>query len=404
MNSTLRSEEAVGAEIVSSQLLVDVSVILRSDAQTGIQRVVRALLRALLDADLQGYVVRPVYATRKKGYTYASLDEPLFMGCVGLESVPVGPVSVRSGDIFLALDLAANILPLHRRQLATWRRSGCRIATVMYDLLPALRPDWFNPKTRRNYRSWLGVVTKHSDQIICISRDVADELGRWVAARPWRGNRRLAIDCMRLGSDLQESAPSRGLPHNAASIFEQLALKRMLLVVGTIEPRKGHDCLLPAFELLWGQPGNDDLLLVVVGRPGWKTEQLQVRMRSHPERGDRFFWFDDASDEFLNRLYALARGVIVPSHAEGFGLPLAEAVGHGVPVLARELPVFKAMQLVNVTYYSRDEPQFLAASIKSWMDGYGTNASSGNLPPTWSESFADLLKSLSIKKCDDCSK
>lgn len=379
------------------EVLVDVSVIVRSDAHTGIQRVVRALLGALLDADLVGYVVRPIFATRTDGYAYVPLDAPLLEGYPAFGQVVQSPVRPKAGDIFLGLDLAANILPRHARQIECWRREGCLIATVMYDLLPEQRPEWFNPKTRRNYRRWLRVVTKKSDRIICISSQVAQDLERWLAAWPWRGNARLEIGSMRLGSDIEQSVPTSGMPEDGEALLAGFLQQRMLLVVGTIEPRKGHACLLPAFDELWSDENWADVQLVFVGRPGWRTEKLQARVRSHPEAGKRFYWFDGASDEFLNRLYGVARGVVVPSLAEGFGLPLVEALGHGVPVLARALPVFQAMNLANVTYFLQDDPSSLVGSIKEWL-AHDTNSTplEGNSPPTWSDSFADLLSCLSI--------
>lgn len=397
------------------QLLVDVSVIVRTDAQTGIQRVVRALLGALLDADLDGYVVRPVHATRADAYSYVPWDVPLLAGLntdgsidatrMAVDAMAPDTVEAGAGDIFLALDLAANILPRHRRQITRWRRRGCRIVTVMYDLLPEQRPDWFNPSTRRNYRRWLRVVTRRSDQIICISQEIVSQLRTWVAARPWRGNARLRIDRMRLGSDIGRSVPSMGMPVAAVDLLTRLADRRTLLVVGTIEPRKGHACLLPAFDLLWRDEAQRDVSLVFVGRPGWRTEELQVRIRAHPEArmeagaDPRFFWFDDASDEFLGCLYDLAHGVIVPSLGEGFGLPLVEAIGHGVPVLARDLPVFRAMNLAKVSYFSQDDPLSLAGSIREWLDRGGMTASLGkNSTPTWRDSFDDLLGCLSISE------
>lgn len=385
-------------ELSTRELLVDVSVIVRNDSQTGIQRVVRALLGALLDADLENYVVRPIFATRKDSYAYVDWSASLLKGRCPPVLVPSGSVEAGEGDIFLGLDLAANVLPRHQRQITRWQRKGCLIATVMYDLLPEQRPDWFNPKTRRHYRRWLRVVTRRSDRIICISQDVAQKLEAWVAARPWRGNSGLQIKHMRLGSDLDSSAPTRGLPVDAARRLAEFAMRRTLLVVGTIEPRKGHACLLPAFDLLWQEASCDDVSLVFVGRVGWRTEDLQARIRAHPEARRRFFWFDNASDEFLGHLYALAHGVIVPSLAEGFGLPLVEALGYGVPVLARDLPVFREMNLAKVTYFSQDSAPALANSIKEWLN-HGTAAASGGVSPlpTWNDSFIDILSCLSIR-------
>ena len=77
-------------ELSKRELLVDVSVILRNDSQTGIQRVVCALLGALLDADIEGYVVRPVFATRKDSYVYVDWGASLLMGRVPPVLVPSG--------------------------------------------------------------------------------------------------------------------------------------------------------------------------------------------------------------------------------------------------------------------------------------------------------------------------
>lgn len=398
---SLRQGRETSDKRLVRELLVDVSIIVRSDAQTGIQRVVRALLGALLDANLDGYVVRPVFATRKDGYAYVDWSAPLLGGRVAPAAAPSGSVAAGAGDIFLGLDLAANVLPHHQRQIARWRRRGCLVAMVMYDLLPEQRPDWFNPRTRRNYRRWLRVVTRRSDRIICISQDVARQLESWVTARPWRGNARLRINHMRLGSDIASSSPTRGLPADATPLLAWLSKRRTVLVVGTIEPRKGHACLLPAFDLLWQKVSYADVSLVFVGRPGWRTDALQACMRAHPEAGKRFFWFDDASDEFLEHLYAVAHGVIVPSLAEGFGLPLVEALGHGVPVLARDLPVFRAMRLAKVTYFSQDAGSPLARSIGEWLDrGVAATAEGGDPAPTWRHSFIDLLSCLSVREHD----
>lgn len=409
MNSTSRSELNAKQDVscvafdrkvaASRELLVDVSVIMRSDAQTGIQRVVRALLGALLRADLEGFVVRPVYATRKVGYAYVPQESGILNGQALSEQNTTRQINAKSGDIFLGLDLAANILPRHSRQIESWRRNGCMIAAIMYDLLPEKHPEWFNPKTKRNYRRWLRIVTKKSDRIICISSEVATQLEDWLAVWPWRGNSRLRLNTMRLGCDIDESIPTTGMPSNAEALITLLAAKRVLLVVGTIEPRKGHACLLPAFDALWREQSSEDLALVFVGRPGWRTETLQGQIRNHPEAGKRFHWFDDASDEFLGQLYELADGVIVPSLAEGFGLPLVEALGHGAPVLARDLPVFRAMNLANVTYFSQDDPSSLADTIRKWLDHREVEMSpAGNPAPTWKDAFADLLFCLSIKE------
>ena len=97
------------------QLLVDVSVIVQSDARTGIQRVVRAVLSELQSQLPWGFDLCPVFATKKQAYHYAG-D---FSEKLGLTRVTEKNCLVKTapGDIFLGLDLAAHILPRRTTQI-----------------------------------------------------------------------------------------------------------------------------------------------------------------------------------------------------------------------------------------------------------------------------------------------
>ena len=83
---------------------------------------------------------------------------------------------------------------------------------------------------------------------------------------------------------------------------KELASRPTFLTVGTIEPRKGHAQVLDAFELLWKE--GVDANLVIVGKQGWMVEALAKRLRSHPERNKCLFWLEGISDEYLENLYA----------------------------------------------------------------------------------------------------
>jgi glycosyltransferase involved in cell wall biosynthesis len=138
-------------------------------------------------------------------------------------------------------------------------------------------------------------------------------------------------------------------------------------MVGTIEPRKGHDKALAALEVLWNKPLlNENFKLLVVGRPGWKTGSLQKLLRQHPENKRRLRWIDDASDEYLDKLYQASWGVLMPSRGEGFGLPIIEAATYAKPILARDLPVFREISPPNVEFFSSDKAEDLAIAIRSW--------------------------------------
>lgn len=372
------------------QLLVDVSAILRRDAQTGIQRVVRSVWSELHKRSGGDFIVRPVFATPDHGYCYAPLDflerrrrvEPA-------QAVRIGP-----GDRFLGLDLSAHLLPKYRRQLLAWKRRGASIHLIVYDLLPLQRPEWFNPQTCRRFADWFRIVTDDCDQAICISDEVARDLHMAIDART-AADRRPAVGRLRMGADIDASLPSRGISVAAQRLFEQLRFRPFVLMVGTVEPRKGYDCALAAFDRLWLENPSEAPDLVIVGKAGWRTGPLQDAIRAHPELGRRLHWLDTLSDEGLCVLYEACRGVVMASRGEGFGLPLIEASMHRRHVLVRDLPVFREQRLANLIFFRDDSPEALGAKILELTTAGRSPASMVRLP-TWSECVDDLLFALGI--------
>ena len=166
-------------------------------------------------------------------------------------------------------------------------------------------------------------------------------------------------------------------------------------MVGTIEPRKGHEQVLSAFESLWR--GDLDANLVIVGKQGWMVEQLIDRIRAHPELGKRLFWLEGPGDDQLQRLYEVSNCLLVASLGEGFGLPLLEAAVHGLPILARDLPVFREVAGDCATYFRGSEPQELADAIVRWVEENerGIHRPSRDIPcRTWRQSAGELMDRL----------
>ena len=148
----------------------------------------------------------------------------------------------------------------------------------------------------------------------------------------------------------------------------------------------------------WRSHPHDDLALLVIGKPGWKTQQLQSEFREHPDYGKRLLWLDWASDELLSEVYSSAIGLVAASRGEGFGLPLLEALAHGTPVLARDLPVFREIGGELLHYFSDDSPAALAAAIKTWLASRTEKGTVLDTPlPTWSDSALALVHTLGIQ-------
>jgi glycosyltransferase involved in cell wall biosynthesis len=374
------------------QLLVDVSAVVQTDIKTGIQRVVRSVLLALIANPPAGFRIEPVFSTGgNRSYHYA---RQFTLGMVGETGLPLedAPVDLRPGDAFLGLDLFTNGTSQNQVLLQSMRDHGVQIYFVVFDLLPVLRPDVFPFGTEQYFGDFLRTVTTVADGLLCISRAVADELIAWVGQQPGGRMAPLQVGYFHLGADIDASAPSFGLPPNAEHVFEAVRARPSFLMVGTVEPRKGHAQALAAFELLWQQ--GVQINLVIVGKQGWMVEKLVERMESHPEKEQRLFWLPGVSDEMLLKLYASSAALLAPSEGEGFGLPLIEAAQHNIPIIARSLPVFREVAGEHAYYFEGKAPEDLSATISRWLalQAEGKAPASTGMPwLTWSDSAQQVL-------------
>lgn len=105
--------------------------------------------------------------------------------------------------------------------------------------------------------------------------------------------------------------------------------------------------------------------------------ELVVReLQYHPELGRHLFWMDRISDEYLEKLYSKASCLIAASEGEGFGLPLIEAARHKIPLLIRDVPIFREIAGNHATYFSGVIPDELVKAVAKWLKQY----KNGNVP------------------------
>ncbi|MEB0075950.1 glycosyltransferase [Pseudomonas sp. CCI3.2] len=384
------------------QLLLDITGTFIVDRHSGIERVAKALTVALLNQPPAGVRVEPVYLSNLGGhwhYRYANaftaklLDLPFALVDRGIDYGP--------GDQLIALDLSGNSLVqaslcgLYKRLQAV----GVNCRVLVHDLLPVSCPELFPPQADHHFADWLNHVAR-LDGAVCVTNTVAGELRQWMhKALPDRVAH-FTFDHSHHGADLSNSSPSQGLPSEANELMAMFAMRPSVLMVGTLEPRKGYLQAVDAFTQLW--ESGVDVNLVIVGRAGWQQlpldqqrsiPQLLARLANHPEKGRRLFWLDGPSDEFLELIYASASGLLAASEDEGFGLPLIEAAQKGLPILARDIPVFREVATQHACYFTADDPRQLAAAVSSWVEK-GFQPSSIDMPwLTWQQS-ADNLQHL----------
>jgi glycosyltransferase involved in cell wall biosynthesis len=394
------------------QLLVDVSATCRDDLRTGIQRVVRALVWELLRGSMHEYRVEPVYLAQEGGrfqYRYARSWTSEALG------IPAGwnrdePVECSAGDVLLVADFTGGLVVEGERHgvFSQLKRDGVELHFVVYDLLPIRMPELF-PPGQFDFLPWLNSVSRVADSTICISRTVADELREWVTAACSHRLRSLDIEWFQLGSDFENSIPTYGFPDNAEEILSRLGAAPSFLMVGTVEPRKGYLQALKAFSQLWEAACN--INLIIVGKEGWRglpnerrrtIPEIVDSLNNHPRIGKQLFWLQDVSDEFLERIYAASACLIAASEGEGFGLPLIEAARHELPIIARDIPVFREVAAEHALYFTGG-PEAIGAAVRNWLElnNSGRAPSSRNVGLlSWKQS-AELLISRVLSRSQE---
>jgi glycosyltransferase involved in cell wall biosynthesis len=376
------------------RFFVDISELVQRDAGTGVQRVTRSILNVLLAKGVDGFTVNPVYATiDKPGYRYAG-DNVQKFGFIS-DGEPAGAlIDVQPGDIFLGLDLQHHVVDAQMAFLRFMRRIGASLNFVVYDLLPIQFPDFFPIGSAEGHKTWLHQITSF-DGAFCISRAVADELTEWIATnRPERLGK-CRVEWFHLGADVEQVIASKGLPADAEKTLQKLKSKPTFLMVGTVEPRKGHQQVLAAFEQLW--QSQTDVNLCIVGKEGWRMGDFVARMNKHPEFGNRLVWISGATDEYLELIYTNSSCLIAASYGEGFGLPLVEAAAANTPIIARDIPVFREVMADEAFYFQAESGQSHAASISEWLSLFDQNKHPQPKPKllrSWTESSAELLGKL----------
>ena len=387
----------------SKQLLLDLTMMVLQDARTGIQRVTRSLARCLLESPPAGYRVEPVYWDDESTLRYARRYATKMLGFDG-SLLRDDPVVVQPGDVFAGLDLNARMFPREitwpgmAASLEWFRSRGVSRQFVIYDLLPCRHPDWF-PWSAHLFPGYLLNLARHADALLCISESTAGDLQAWL--RESAPEREIAVDWFHLGADIEKSVPSDHLTEDFEVRWANRGPGPSILMVGTLEPRKGYDQAFAAFSALWDE--GVDANLVIVGHAGWGCEELVRSMRTHPAWGRRLLWFEGASDDELMRLYQLTDGCLMASRGEGFGLPIIECARYDVPVLARDLAVFEEIAGENITYFSGESPDSLASSLRPWfaqLEADTAPRSGGIRWLTWEESTQQFLAALQRQLAD----
>ena len=295
------------------------------------------------------------------------------------------PIDFRPGDVVVLADATWSV-PGWKPAVESAKAQGAHIVPLIHDLLPWSHPQFFAPLFCAQFTRWLRDMIPLADALICNSHATAAALQQFTTAEGL-ADALPPVGVFPLGTKL---TPAAAEPRTEVAAILAKA-DRPFLMVGTIEPRKNHALVLDAFERFWAAGGN--AALVVIGRRGWQCEATLRRFTALAAAGRPFTHIADATDADLHHAYRHARCLIFPSVAEGFGLPIVEALAQGLPAIASDIPVHREVGGDLATYIPLDDPAHLAGLLRSIEDGSTllTAPAPGSVHlPTWAESGAAL--------------
>lgn len=227
---------------------------------------------------------------------------------------------------------ALGLIPSHQNwHRPSWlerlKGKGGKLVLFLHDTIPVDHPEYARAGGAARHAQRLDNALRQADALVVNSAATGEALARYASPQSVRP-RVLAAPLGTLG-------PTAADPHFV------LPQQPYFVCLGTIEPRKNHLLLLHTWRAMAERHGQAIPRLVIVGRRGWENEQILDLLERNPAVHSHVIEHNALGDGALASLLSGASALLMPSFAEGFGMPVNEALARGVPAIASDLPVFR---------------------------------------------------------------
>jgi glycosyltransferase involved in cell wall biosynthesis len=212
--------------------------------------------------------------------------------------------------------------------LSRWiAEARVRAIFLIHDLIPLLHPEFCRPGEQAKHERRMKNVLSSAAGLIANSEATSRDIHAFASRRG------LAVP--------STAVALLGAPEVPSNILPRRFDRPHFVTVGTIEGRKNHVLLLNLWRRLAAEGGSNVPILVIVGQRGWEAEAAIDMLDHAPDLKGPVVELGECADDELAAIIAGARALLMPSFAEGFGLPVMEALQLGTPVIASDLAVFR---------------------------------------------------------------
>lgn len=361
-------------------IYIDVSLYRAIDKITGIQRVLTNLIKEFKKSSK--------YKNFHLSYCYFPSVEPNpCLAEYNLQSKRTTRYFMpRKDDLIFFLDFDTHNINKNKDLIFFLQTKKVKFAAIVYDLLPYTNPEWF-PVTyyKKVYFKWFNIIKK-LDYVFTISETVKLKL-----IKNFRLRKTNHINPIMLGANFKKKRN----PLKVVNKKIKKESKIKFLMVGTLEPRKGHMNILKAFKILVVKY-KVNASLDIVGNLGWDYDNI-LNFFDKNEYIDSIHYHDSVDDVRLEQFYSQSDALIAGSYDEGLGLPIIEAFYNNIKVIARDIEVFREVGKNKVYYFPKNStPQQLAAYINKWINNdlkSSSNYRSMNFT-TWKNTSDQILKKI----------